>query len=73
MSEEKHFECSFCGKQQQEVKRLIAGPSAYICDDCVELCASILKQEEIDEKEKNNPSPKKSANEIPIRLNAKMK
>lgn len=37
--------CSFCGKNQQKVKKLIAGPSVYICDDCIELCNSILKEE----------------------------
>jgi ATP-dependent Clp protease ATP-binding subunit ClpX len=30
--------CSFCGKSQQEVRKLIAGPTVYICDECVELC-----------------------------------
>jgi ATP-dependent Clp protease ATP-binding subunit ClpX len=38
--------CSFCGKQQDEVKKLIAGPDVYICDECVELCNTILKEEE---------------------------
>lgn len=37
--------CSFCGKAQDEVKKLIAGPSVYICDECVELCNDILKEE----------------------------
>ncbi|MGQ9622873.1 MAG: ATP-dependent Clp protease ATP-binding subunit ClpX [Candidatus Caldatribacteriaceae bacterium] len=37
--------CSFCGKAQQEVKRLIAGPGVYICDECVELCNEILKED----------------------------
>lgn len=37
--------CSFCGKNQQNVKKLIAGPSVYICDDCIELCNCILKEE----------------------------
>ncbi len=36
--------CSFCGKTQAEVKRLIAGPSAYICNECVELCGEILQE-----------------------------
>ncbi|KUJ72015.1 ATP-dependent protease ATP-binding subunit ClpX [Thiomicrospira sp. WB1] len=37
--------CSFCGKAQDEVKKLIAGPSVYICDECVELCNDILQEE----------------------------
>ncbi len=42
---EKNLYCSFCGKAQDEVKKLIAGPSVYICDECVELCNDILKEE----------------------------
>ena len=37
--------CSFCGKSQHEVKKLIAGPSVYICDECVELCVDIIREE----------------------------
>jgi ATP-dependent Clp protease ATP-binding subunit ClpX len=40
--------CSFCGKTQDEVRKLVAGPSVYICDECVELCNDILT-EELDE------------------------
>lgn len=39
------FVCSFCGKTQQEVKKLIAGPSVFICDECVGLCNDILSSE----------------------------
>ena len=39
----KQHTCSFCGKQQNEVERLIAGPGAYICNECVQLCADILE------------------------------
>ena len=60
MSEEEKLECSFCGKEQNQVKKLIAGSSAYICCDCVDLCASILKQEEIDEKEKTEKNQPKT-------------
>ena len=38
--------CSFCGKSQHEVRKLIAGPSVYICDECIELCQEILEEEE---------------------------
>jgi len=44
--------CSFCGKSQDEVKKLIAGPSVYICDECVSLCNEII-QEEYEQEEKN--------------------
>ena len=37
--------CSFCGKNQNEVRRLIAGPSVYICDECVDLCNDIITEE----------------------------
>ena len=45
MSEDKTLYCSFCGKGQDEVRKLIAGPSVYICDECVELCNDILRDE----------------------------
>ncbi len=45
MSEDKTLDCSFCGKTQDEVRKLIAGPSVYICDECVELCNDILREE----------------------------
>jgi ATP-dependent Clp protease ATP-binding subunit ClpX len=41
-----HFFCSFCGKNQKEVKKLIAGPSVYICDECIKLCGEIIEDEE---------------------------
>jgi len=37
--------CSFCGKNQNEVRKLVAGPTAYICDECIELCRSIVEEE----------------------------
>ena len=37
--------CSFCGKSQHEVKKLIAGPTVFICDECVELCMDIIREE----------------------------
>jgi len=42
---EKLLYCSFCGKSQHEVKKLIAGPSVYVCDECVELCNDIISEE----------------------------
>ncbi len=43
--DEKLLYCSFCGKSQEEVRKLIAGPSVYVCDECVELCNDIIKEE----------------------------
>ncbi|MEP6829855.1 MAG: ClpX C4-type zinc finger protein, partial [Rhizomicrobium sp.] len=37
--------CSFCGKSQHEVRKLIAGPTVFICDECVELCMEIIREE----------------------------
>ena len=44
-SSEKLLYCSFCGKSQHEVRKLIAGPSVFICDECVELCNDIIREE----------------------------
>ncbi len=43
-----HLKCSFCGKSQEQVRKLIAGPGVYICDECVELCNEILDEELMD-------------------------
>ena len=37
-----HLKCSFCGKSQEQVRKLIAGPGVYICDECIDLCNEIL-------------------------------
>ncbi len=42
---EKNLYCSFCGKSQHEVKKLIAGPSVFICDECIDLCNDIVRDE----------------------------
>src|SRR5438046_3722174 len=54
-----NLSCSFCGKNQREVKKLIAGPTVYICDECIELCNDIIAEE--GQKE----SPARSAQSIP--------
>ncbi len=51
-----HLKCSFCGKSQEQVRKLIAGPGVYICDECVELCNEILDEELMDA-----PSPVSSS------------
>lgn len=43
--EKKQLKCSFCGKSQEQVKRLIAGPGVYICDECIDLCSEIIADE----------------------------
>ena len=45
MSSNDRLKCSFCGKTQDQVKKLIAGPDVFICDECVELCNEILDEE----------------------------
>ena len=53
--------CSFCGKSQHEVRKLIAGPTVFICDECVELCMDIIKEENKETFTKNQegvPTPK---------------
>lgn len=55
------FSCSFCGKMQDEVQRLIAGPGVYICNECVELCESILE-------EGGHFSRRRSEDDVPAKL-----
>lgn len=60
-NETKILYCSFCGKSQHEVRKLIAGPSVFICDECVGLCSDIIReevQEPHSESDVNLPSPK---------------
>lgn len=62
--------CSFCGKSQREVKKLIAGPSVYICTECIELCNDIIQDEKVKEEKSQSdvfvaPKPK----EITAKLN----
>jgi len=60
-SQDKLLYCSFCGKSQHEVKKLIAGPSVFICDECIELCNDIIRDETGEEPETratgNLPTP----------------
>ncbi|MEO1621023.1 MAG: ATP-dependent protease ATP-binding subunit ClpX [Cyanobacteria bacterium J06632_3] len=75
-----HLKCSFCGKSQEQVRKLIAGPGVYICDECVDLCNEILdeelfdsnsavaspapRREQMPERRRKSPSPI-SLNQIP--------
>ncbi|WP_299491917.1 ATP-dependent protease ATP-binding subunit ClpX [Acaryochloris sp. IP29b_bin.137] len=73
-----HLKCSFCGKSQEQVRKLIAGPGVYICDECVDLCNEILDEELFDTassmpaasrapvaERKRTPSTPLSLNQIP--------
>lgn len=62
--EDKVLYCSFCGKSQHEVKKLIAGPSVFVCDECVDLCNDIIReetQETVSTEEIALPKPKEIA------------
>ena len=59
--EKGQLKCSFCGKTQEQVRKLVAGPGVYICDECIELCNEIIEEEFSDEAEvelKDVPKPK---------------
>jgi len=62
MRKERHhygnLSCSFCGKGQREVSKLIAGPTVYICDECVKLCNDIIAQEAQQTTEEESTSSK---------------
>ena len=58
--EKAQLKCSFCGKSQEQVRKLVAGPSVYICDECIDLCSEIVEEELGQEEEvdlKNIPKP----------------
>lgn len=66
--DEKLLYCSFCGKSQNEVRKLIAGPSVYVCDECVELCNDIIRDELAEDEISNGggalPKPKEIKQEL---------
>ena len=64
MSSNDRLKCSFCGKTQDQVKKLIAGPDVFICDECVELCNEILDEEFFESKEKNGEKHEKASDDI---------
>jgi|SRR6266853_721890 len=68
---EKHIlYCSFCGRSQKEVKRLIAGPTVFICDQCVELCRQICADEEITVSDTSKIYERRQLfNEVEIKMN----
>ena len=56
--------CSFCGKTQKQVKKLIAGPGVYICDECIDLCNDIIR----DEAAQADPSGTITRSDLPLRF-----
>ena len=67
-SDDKLLYCSFCGKSQHEVKKLIAGPSVFVCDECVDLCNDIIREELLEtspgKQEEKLPTPREINAEI---------
>ena len=64
IDEPHNLTCSFCGKSQREVKKLIAGPTVYICDECIELCNEIIAEEYEREEARHRRSKLPKPNEI---------
>ncbi len=64
MSSNDRLKCSFCGKTQDQVKKLIAGPDVFICDECVELCNEILDEEFFEAKEKTKETKEGNPSDI---------
>ena len=60
-----HLKCSFCGKSQDQVRKLIAGPGVYICDECIDLCNEILDEELLDNQTKN-PNSEQIKKKLPV-------
>ena len=66
---EQNVHCSFCGKSQDEVKKIVAGPGVYICNECVDLCQEIIKQELAEDKVNNDTFKVPTPGEIMSQLN----
>ncbi len=64
--DDSRLKCSFCGKSQDQVKKLIAGPEVYICDECVDLCNQILDEEFFENKDKEGGENSSNKEEKPI-------
>ncbi|MGK7945702.1 MAG: ATP-dependent protease ATP-binding subunit ClpX [Microcystaceae cyanobacterium] len=65
-----HLKCSFCGKSQEQVRKLIAGPGVYICDECVELCNEILDEELMEVSQGTPPDSRNTEKPEPKRRSA---
>ena len=71
-NDEKQIRCSFCGKTQDEVNRLISGPGVYICDECIEVCFELLDGEyaQYDVKDETPSVPKLENTPVPVEIKA---
>jgi len=71
-NDEKQIRCSFCGKTQEEVNKLISGPGVYICDECIELCFELIDSEyaSFDDDEAAVPVPKMENAPVPSQIKA---
>lgn len=56
-TETEKVNCSFCGKSQDEVGKIIAGPAVYICDECIDLCNGVIEEELLVPEDEDSPSP----------------
>jgi ATP-dependent Clp protease ATP-binding subunit ClpX len=70
---EREVRCSFCGKPQEHVERIIAGPNVFICNECVDLCSSIVHNDEPLGRRRGSSSPKPEAKILPKPLEIKQK
>ncbi len=67
-----HLKCSFCGKSQDQVRKLIAGPGVYICDECIDLCNEILDEELVDgQGSSGRQAPENSRSKTPAKKPSK--
>ena len=71
-NKEKEICCSFCGKTQDEVTRLVEGPGVYICDNCIEFCSSLLFDDEVSAKKQNKKKEKEFVLPKPMEIKAKL-
>ena len=64
-NKERNIKCSFCGRPQSAVGRVIAGPGVFICNECIKLCNSILEEDEYDEYDESYTIKSKQNKELP--------
>ncbi|MEB3261928.1 MAG: ATP-dependent protease ATP-binding subunit ClpX [Cyanobacteriota bacterium] len=66
-----HLKCSFCGKSQEQVRKLIAGPGVYICDECIDLCNEILDEELVEGHSGSRTAPEPARGKTPLKKPSK--
>ena len=65
-NKEKKLLCSFCGKHQDDVERMIIGPGVNICNECIELCCNLLESEGLLPQEKKAPTARSAKSAAPV-------